>query len=169
MQSVRSSATHPLDIFFRHNLWSNLELFDACLALDDDQLAYSAEGTFGSIRSTLAHITFAEERYIYHITSGKQSADAQKPTAATTLTEMRSRVAASGAALLQLATTVDGSTRVRIGADDDAFEISIEALLLQVIHHATEHRTQIESMLGQLGIEPPGLSAWRYFDEQIGR
>ena len=56
---------------------------------------------------------------------------------------------------------------MRVGSEDDSFMISIEALLLQAIHHGQEHRTQVESMLGQLGIEPPGLSGWRYFDEQI--
>ncbi len=160
---------HPLDIFFRHNLWSNLALFDACMALDEEQLAFSAEGTFGSIRSTLAHIVFAEERYIFHITSGKQSADAQRPTATTPLAELRSRVAASSTTLTQLATTLDGSQRVRIGTDEEGFEITVEALLLQAIHHATEHRTQIQSMLGQMQLEPPGLSAWRYYDEEIAR
>ena len=67
----------------------------------------------------------------------------------------------------QLATSLDGSIRVLVGAGDDAILIPVEALLLQAIHHAHEHRTQIETMLGQLGIDPPGLSGWRYFVEQI--
>jgi uncharacterized damage-inducible protein DinB len=35
------------------------------------------------------------------------------------------------------------------------------------IHHAHEHRTQITTLLGQQGIEPPSLSGWNYFDEEI--
>jgi uncharacterized damage-inducible protein DinB len=169
MQSESSPSTHSLDIYFRHNLWSNLLLFDACLGLDEAQLEFSTEGTFGSIKSTLGHITFAEERYIFHITSGKQSAESHRPTSTTPLTELRARVAASGETLLQLATSLDGSIRVRVGADDGFSMIPVEALLLQAIHHAHEHRAQIETMLGQLGVDPPGLSAWRYFDEQIGQ
>ncbi len=38
-------------------------------------------------------------------------------------------------------------------------------LLTQVINHATEHRAQIMAILTQLGIEPPELDAWTYFDE----
>lgn len=167
MQPVSSPLTHPLAIYFRHNLWSNLLLFDTCLRLDETQLDYSIEGAYGSIKSTLRHITGAEERYIFHITGGKQSAEASRPASAASLAELRARVAASGETLLQLATSLDGSIRVLVGAGDDAILIPVEALLLQAIHHAHEHRTQIETMLGQLGIDPPGLSGWRYFDEQI--
>jgi uncharacterized damage-inducible protein DinB len=34
-----------------------------------------------------------------------------------------------------------------------------------VINHATEHRAQIMVMLTQLGIQPPELDGWAYFDE----
>lgn len=169
MHSDSTPPTHPLDIFFRHNRWANLLLFDACLELDEAQLEYAAEGTYGSIKATLSHIVFSEERYIFHITGGKQMADAQRPTSTTSLTELRDRVATSGETLLQLATSLDGSVRVAVGSGDDTHLIAIEALLLQAIHHANEHRTHIETMLGQLGVAPPGLSGWRYFDEQIMR
>ena len=167
MQTEDSPSTHPLDIYFRHNLWSNLLLFDACLELDEVQLGFSSEGTFGSIKATLGHITIAEERYIFHITGGKQMADAQRPTSTTPLAELRARTAASGESLLQLATSLDGSVRVPVSSADDRTLIPVEGLLLQAIHHGHEHRTHIETMLGQLGIEPAGLSGWRYFEEEI--
>lgn len=165
MPTDSSTPTHPLDIYFRHNLWANLKLFDACMELNEEQLAFAAAGTFGSIQSTLGHIVFAEERYSFHITGGKQMADALEPTSTTSLAELRARATASGETLFQLATTLDGSERLRVGAD--ASLMSIEALLLQAIHHGAEHRTQIETILGQLGIDPPDLSGWRYFDEEI--
>ena len=37
-------------------------------------------------------------------------------------------------------------------------------ILTQVINHATEHRAQIMATLTQLGIEPPDLDSWTYFD-----
>jgi len=39
-------------------------------------------------------------------------------------------------------------------------------LLTQVINHATEHREQIKAILTELGIEPPDLQGWSYFEEQ---
>ena len=167
MQPDKSPATHPLEIFFRHNLWANLLLFDACSKLDEAQLAYSAAGVFGSIKETLGHIMYAEERYIFHITAGAQMAGTERLAAASPLGEIRARLAASGEILLQLATSLDGGKRLMVGSGDDAELMPVEALLLQAIHHSTEHRTQIESMFGQLGIDPPGLSGWRYFDEQM--
>jgi uncharacterized damage-inducible protein DinB len=38
-------------------------------------------------------------------------------------------------------------------------------ILTQVINHATEHRAQVMVLLTQLGIEPPDLQGWTYFDE----
>ena len=163
---MQAEHSHPLEIFFRHNRWSNLLLLDACMTLDEAQLGFSSGGTYGSIQATLSHIVFAEERYVFHITGGKQFADAQRAPD-TSLSELRARAEKSGQALIELATTLDGGVPVRVGSGDDSFMIPIEALLLQAVHHAHEHRTQVESMLGQLGIEPPGLSGWRYFEEQI--
>jgi uncharacterized damage-inducible protein DinB len=37
-------------------------------------------------------------------------------------------------------------------------------ILTQVINHATEHRAQVMVILTQLGIEPPDLSSWSYFN-----
>ena len=160
-------SAHPLGIFFRHNLWSNMLLFDSCLDLDQQQADYSSEGTYGSIKSTLRHIVSAEERYIFHITSGKQMADLERPSEIALLAELRDRAEVTGKILLDLAISVDGAEIVRVGSGEESELIPIEALLLQVVHHAHEHRTQVESMLGQLGLDPPGLSGWRYFDEQI--
>jgi uncharacterized damage-inducible protein DinB len=167
MQPDKSTGYHPLEIYFRHNLWSNLLLFDACIELDAEQLEYSADGTYGSIQSTLAHIVSAEEWYIFHITTGEQMADTERPKASAPLVEMRERIKYSSEILHDLAISLDGTQIVKVGTGEDSDLIPIEALLLQVLHHAHEHRTQVESMLGQLGLDPPGLSGWRYFEEQI--
>lgn len=153
---------HPLDIFFKHNLWANLRLLAACQDLTDDQMNHTPKGTFGSILQTLGHIVDAEERYIFHITAGKQNLSPQDPKASSSIIELQKRASASGKAILEIATSADGEEMVWVGSDKDAFQFSIEAL-----HHASEHRTQVETTLGQLGLETPGLSGWRYFDEKI--
>jgi len=35
-----------------------------------------------------------------------------------------------------------------------------------VINHATEHREQIKAIMTGLGIEPPDLQGWAYFEQQ---
>jgi uncharacterized damage-inducible protein DinB len=51
---------------------------------------------------------------------------------------------------------IDGSTR----------DVPKAIILNQAINHATEHRAQIMTTLTQLGIQPPDLDSWTYFDEQ---
>lgn len=36
-------------------------------------------------------------------------------------------------------------------------------LLLQAINHGTEHRSQIATILTQLGVEAPEMDGWTYF------
>jgi uncharacterized damage-inducible protein DinB len=35
--------------------------------------------------------------------------------------------------------------------------------LLQAVNHSTEHRSQIATILTQLGIEPPSMDGWTFF------
>jgi uncharacterized damage-inducible protein DinB len=38
-------------------------------------------------------------------------------------------------------------------------------ILTQVINHATEHRAQIMVIMTQIGVQPPELDGWTYFDQ----
>jgi uncharacterized damage-inducible protein DinB len=158
---------HPLEILFKHNLWANLRLLDACQDLSKEQLDHKPEGTYGSILETLRHIVGAEEYYIFHITAGEVDLKAKRSVGEPTFADIQKRTEISGKAILDLATSAKGKELVWVGSDEDAFQISIEALLLQALHHASEHRTQIETTLGQMGLETPGLSGWRFYEEEI--
>jgi uncharacterized damage-inducible protein DinB len=39
---------------------------------------------------------------------------------------------------------------------------------MQAIHHATDHRSQIATILSQIGLEPPDLSVWAYHAAMSG-
>ena len=60
--------TTGLSDFYKHNLWANLHLLDACAQLSDEQLDATMVGTFGSIRETLMHLLSSEEGYARHVT-----------------------------------------------------------------------------------------------------
>ena len=51
-QSVWPEGETALVTLFRHNLWANLGLIDACATLDEAQLAATAVGTYGTIYDT---------------------------------------------------------------------------------------------------------------------
>ena len=60
--------------FYKHNLWANLGLLDACAPLTDEQLQASAPGTYGPIRDTLVHLFRAEDSYLARL-MGRQPED----------------------------------------------------------------------------------------------
>jgi uncharacterized damage-inducible protein DinB len=151
-------------LFYRHNLWSNLRLCDACLRLNDEQINHSDSGTYGSIHRTLIHLIRAEARYLYHLVKW-ETTHASTAEDNPTVSDLKERVEESGKMLLQVATTIDPDGDIQIGDSDDYLPAKV--ILLQAVHHAHEHRTQICSMMGQLGIEPPELSGWTYYYEEM--
>jgi uncharacterized damage-inducible protein DinB len=60
---------------------------------------------------------------------------------------------------------VHADDTVTVDWDGTPREVPKTILLTQVINHATEHREQIKAIMTQLGIEPPDLQGWAYFDE----
>jgi uncharacterized damage-inducible protein DinB len=61
---------------------------------------------------------------------------------------------------------VQATDTVQLDWDGTLREVPKTVILAQVINHATEHRAQIMAMMTQIGVEPPELSSWLYFDER---
>jgi len=62
-----------------------------------------------------------------------------------------------------LAANPDPSEMLVVHRDDGtAYEASRGIRLAQVVHHGTDHRSQICTALTSLGIEPPLIDAWDY-------
>ena len=40
----------------------------------------------------------------------------------------------------------------------------VSLFLIQAINHGTEHRSQIATILTQIGVEPPEMDGWTYFE-----
>jgi len=160
--------TDTLTTLFAHNLWANTTLLERCAALSDDQLDASIVGTFGSIRSTLVHITHSERSYLHRINT-RQPLRRIEGEPIPTVAEMLASVRQSGQGLIEAAPKVQPSDTVEVDWEDQTSKIVPLAIYLtQAINHATEHRAQIMATLTQLGIEPPSLDGWSYF-EALGR
>ena len=155
-----------LETLYRHHLWANLQLLEACATLSDEQLQTSAVGGFGSIDDTLQHLVTSDEAYIYRIRTGNPM---QRPENRPRLTmaEMMASVQASGEGLIEWASKVEAADGVEIQwKDGQVVHVPKAIILTQAINHAIEHRAQIMAILTQLGIEPPELSGWVYFEAQ---
>jgi uncharacterized damage-inducible protein DinB/ubiquinone/menaquinone biosynthesis C-methylase UbiE len=168
MSEETRGLTEPnaLTTFFAHHLWATLRVIEACILLSDDQLDHSDPGAYGSIRATLAHLVRSEERYLTFLTGKEFTTDAP-PGTDTALAELQLRARRSGEALREIALQHQSGSLVRLGEGDQVEWLPAEIVLLQAIYHAHEHRTQVNTLLGQLGLNPAHLSAWDYYDEVL--
>lgn len=155
--------TDSLTTLFNHHLWANLLLLEQCAELTNEQLDASVSGTFGSIRDTLEHIVTAEQSYLSRISTGQPY---RRPEDAPPLTiaEMTELARTTGSGLIEWAPKVQAEDIVQLNWEGTPREVPKTIILTQVINHATEHRAQIMTIMTQLGVQPPDLDGWTYFD-----
>jgi uncharacterized damage-inducible protein DinB len=152
--------------FFRQNEWASLRLIDACRPLTDEQLDATTEGTFGSIRATWRHIVSAEGGYatlLGHEPSLRLGRDDPWPP-----WDALAEIVSANADALVAAAADPPDRLIRIRPDTDPEDVEAAVILIQAFHHATDHRSQICTILTTLGIDPPGWSSWDWGDA-VGR
>jgi len=156
--------TDTLTTLFNHHRWANLRLLEQCAQLSHEQLAAGTAGTFGSIRDTWQHIVLAEQAYLSRISTGQphRRPDDAPPL---TITDMMESMRSTGSGLLEWAAKVQPEDTVQVDWQGSPQAVPKTIILTQAINHATEHRAQIMVILTHLGIQPPDLDSWSYFDE----
>ena len=155
--------TDTITNLYNHHLWTNLRLLESCKQLTSEQLQAKVIGTFGYIQETLEHVVRAEKSYLSRISTGQPYL--HSPAAASmTIADMIESVRQSGLALVEWAPKVQAGDVVEIDWDGTLRDVPKTVLLTQAINHATEHRAQIMVIMTQLGVEPPNLDSWTYFD-----
>jgi uncharacterized damage-inducible protein DinB len=147
---------------FEHNRWANLLAAEACAGLADAQLDATVPGTAGSVRDTLMHIAGAEQRYVSRL-SGRQPTYGERdgwPGAET----LRQALDESGRALIALAERADPDEVLKGEYQGRPYALPVATVYVQAINHATEHRSQIATILSQQGAESPDFSGWAWSD-----
>jgi len=150
---------------FKHNQWANLRLLDACGSLTDEPLDTGVPGTYGTIRDTLAHLIAAEEYYVSLLTSEPTANPLRRGDPFPGIAALQERARRSGDGLVDLADRTDPTRMVRRQRQDEFYHVPAWVVLLQAINHATEHRSQVATILTQQGIEPPSFSGWAYGED----
>jgi uncharacterized damage-inducible protein DinB len=150
---------------FGHHTWATLRLLDACLPLSDEQLGTTVPGTFGSILDTLRHLVGADRSYLELLSGGRVSDIDEKDM---DLAALRTVIERNGPLWAEVvAGELDPDTMlVRHRADGSESHAPLGIRLAQVIHHGTDHRSQVCTALTSLGITPPDIDAWDYADSQ---
>ena len=158
--------TRPLlEDAFAHHVWATQQLIDTCLGLAPERLEATAPGTFGSIIETLRHLVGADASYLFALTGGR------RPTIdgeAMGLAELKGVMEANGAAWVALLSEgLDpDAIVVRHRPDGSASHAPAGIRLAQALHHGTDHRSQVCTILTNLGVEPPAIDVWDFADGQ---
>jgi uncharacterized damage-inducible protein DinB len=141
---------------FDHHAWATITLVDACLELPPEQLEASVPGIYGSIIETFRHTIGGDASYLHVLTDG-QVAEIDEDSM--DLRQLRMVMEANGGAwrtLLEQDLDPDAmATRHRDDGTDSHVPVSIR--LAQALHHGTDHRSQICTILTSIGVTPPDI------------
>jgi uncharacterized damage-inducible protein DinB len=146
---------------FGHHVWATLQIIDACTGLTEDQLATTVPGTYGTIIDTVRHTVGADVSYLALLSGG---AVADIDEASLDLPALRAAMEATGQVWSNLlAQDLDPAAMiVRYRDDGSESGAPLGIRLAQVIHHGTDHRSQVCTALTSLGVEPPEIDVWAY-------
>jgi uncharacterized damage-inducible protein DinB len=150
-----------LEDAFGHHVWATLRLMDVCASLTPGQLASPVPGTYGSILDTLRHTVGADASYLRTINSGR-TPDIDED--AMELPELRAVMEAHAEGWSRVLSEGFDAEAVVVRVRDDGSEshAPLGIRVAQVLHHGTDHRSQICTGLTALGIEPPEIDVWDY-------
>jgi uncharacterized damage-inducible protein DinB len=156
-----------LDDAFAHHVWATERLIDECAALPPEQLATPAPGTYGSILDTLRHLVATDVWYLSFFPVEQPPPMDEK--AETGLAELRRVITGNGTSWTAvLAGARDADEDVVERGDGWEFHSPLGFRLAQVVHHGTDHRSQVCTALTSLGLTPPEIDLWAY-GEATGR
>ena len=153
-----------LTALFHHNAWANRKLLEFCEGLTDEQLDATAIGGYGTIRATLTHTVGSEVSYVHRVNGRLPPAPMQRGQFPG-FDVLKQAAQWTSDELLYLALGARADTIVRKEEGRRTVEYPLADLMVQAITHSTEHRTQVATILTQLGLEPPDMSTWMYMED----
>jgi uncharacterized damage-inducible protein DinB len=149
---------------FDHHAWATLRLIDACAALPAERLATTVPGTYGSIIDTLRHLVGADSWYLHRCSGGRTSPIGEEEEATMDLAALREAMTRQAAGWRDLvAGDLDPDDVILARYDDgSATHAPLGIRLAQVLHHGTDHRSQVCTAITSLGVEPPLIDVWDF-------
>lgn len=160
---------NPWKNLYRHHRWSNRVLIDFLSQCTAEQLALEVPGTYGSSLATIRHIISSDADYVRIIPDAPDVTQMDDRDPFEGWDALRDVAWEADTALIEY---VDGLTGDAFFVDVDegeSFDLLRSFLLCQVIHHATEHRSQIRTTLSTHGIIPPEIDTWAWRASEEGQ
>jgi uncharacterized damage-inducible protein DinB len=150
----------------RHDVWATERLITHVRRLDPQQLMLTVPGTYGPIHKTLAHIVAADERYLRRFLPMDPILD-EDETPSRPLDEIAAHLRKVKDSVEQLfaGEHVDPDAVIRDkrrNPADPPLLITSWVLLNQFVHHGSDHRAQIGTILGANGLPTADIDVWAY-------
>jgi uncharacterized damage-inducible protein DinB len=170
MAGNRTGALDMLSTLFDYSIWARDRLLGVIESLNEEQLRQAPEGgVYGSIYETLAHMAVSEWMWVQRcrgesplrLPKGEDFANLR------VLIDWWNEEHSNAVTYLLGLIDADLEQQVTyMGPDGKARTRRIWHMLLQVVNHQTEHRTQLGTMLGQMGLDVPQTDLVVYLSEQ---
>ena len=154
----------PLEEAFQHHLWATERLIEHLGNLPAEALAATGEGVYGEAIATLSHMIGADGRYLTYLEGAMPGPrdDGPRP-----LNELSNALRDHAVRWRQLLARVDELDVTIPGRGDrPVMPHATNLLFAQALHHGTDHRTQICTVLSANGFEAPDLDVWEYWVER---
>jgi uncharacterized damage-inducible protein DinB len=158
---VADMVRSPLADAFAHHLWATLRLIETGESLKVGQLQATTHGTYGSILDTLRHVVASDRSYLATLSGGRvERVDDEHMT----LADLRAVMVENGPEWSRVIAELDDPDKilVRHRPDGSSNRSPAGIRLAQALHHGTDHRSQICTILTTLGIEPPDIDVWEF-------
>lgn len=125
--------------------WANAQMFSILKGLPNEAINFSAWNPDWTVGKIAHHIVIAEGRLISRILNQPSPDENDAPTTAEEINELITVCAERDAQLFSLIDTPDELRMfVRYGNE---VEFLTSTILVQAVHHASEHRAQISDIL----------------------
>lgn len=162
-----------LRTLYDYSIWARDRLLVPIQLLDDEQLRQAGyTGVYGSVFSTLAHMAASEWMWLQRAQGAMRQAALPTPTDGD-FTDLRvlivwwNDIHAQSMDYLYRLNEADLNQEVTYMAPDGkARTRKVWHMLLQVTNHQTEHRSQLGTILGSLGLEVPQTDLVVYLSER---
>lgn len=158
---VADMARSPLADAFAHHVWATNRLIDACDSLTDEQLQATADGTYGSIIDTFRHLVASDRSYLAVLSKERVARIDEEEL---DLAAARHVMEENGSEWARVVAQLDDPDEITVRTRPDGTGNRAPAgiRIAQALHHGTDHRSQIATILTTLGIEPPDIDVWEF-------
>lgn len=153
---------------FGHHSWATRQVLEACIALPADELETTVPAIYGSALETLRHLVDADNWYLRCISEGEFGIEGFEaddlPLA--DLVPVAESTAVAWQTLVARDLDPDAEIIV-VRKDGRRTRATVGIRLAQVLHHGSDHRSQVCTALTTLGHAPAEFDVWAY-GESLG-